>query len=131
MHEPGGHARRILYLHLRAALGRAAMQAYIVLNGAAAAALLSFLGALSTQEATETRLVADLALVKFSLMCFTGGVCLAASTYFIAFAVHNHHIAGRHHAAEVVRRFGVVLSVAVLILFVGGVILSSNAITPR
>ena len=120
-----------MYLHLRAALARAAMQAYFVLNGAAAVALLAFMGSLSTQPAAQTRLVADLGMIKLALMAFTTGVALSAGTYSVAFMVHNHHIAGRHWTAERLRRFGVLMSVLSLLLFVVGNVISSRAISLR
>src|SRR5687767_6977900 len=110
MSDVGGHqGGRVMYLHLRAALARAAMQAYFVLNGAAAVALLAFMGSLSTQPAAQTRLVADLGLIKIALMAFTSGVALSASTYAVAFMVHNEHIAGRHSVAERIRLVGIVM----------------------
>jgi len=120
---------RLTYVHLRAALGRAAIQAYLVLNGAAAAALLSFLGNLTTLPAVNTRLIADLGLLKLALMSFTTGVALSAGTYLVAFVVHTYHIAGKHSHAEWGRRVGIVMNVLALGLFVTGIIISSRAIT--
>jgi hypothetical protein len=132
MSDVGGHqGGRVMYLHLRAALARAAMQAYFVLNGAAAIALLAFLGDLSTKPAAETRLVADLGLIKFAIMAFTGGVCLSASTYLVAFMVHNNYIAGRNAVAERLRTFGVFVAIMALLLFVIGNVISARAIGLR
>jgi hypothetical protein len=132
MSDPGDlQASRVMYYHLRAALARAGIQAYLVLNGAAAIALLAFLGDLSTRGDTESRLVADLGLVKFALIAFALGVALSAGTYGIAFLVHNNHIAGRHRAADLFRSTGVFMNVAALLLFVAGVVITSRAITPR
>ena len=122
---------RMTFVHLRAALAREAIQAYILLNGAAAAALLSFLGSLTTQPATHSRLVADLSLIKLALISFTTGVALSASVYVVAFVVHTYHIGGKHSEAEWARRIGIAMNVLALALFVVGNLISARAITLR
>ena len=122
---------KLMFVELRAALARQGMQAYLLLNGAAAVSLLAFLGSLATASAAEARLMADLRLLKYSLLAFTTGVALAAATYWIAYTVHTHHIAGEHGKAERYRTIGIFVNISCLLLFMAGIVLGSRAITPR
>jgi hypothetical protein len=123
--------QRLMFVELRAALARQGMQAYLLLNGAAAVSLLAFLGSLATASAADARLVANLRLLKFSLLAFTTGVALAAATYWIAYTVHTHHINGEHARAERYRTIGIIVNILALLLFMTGIVLGARAITPR
>jgi predicted membrane-bound mannosyltransferase len=132
MNETEHHIdQRSMFVELRAALARQAMQAYLLLNGAAAVALLAFLGSLATAPSADTRLLADLRLLKISLLAFTTGVALAAATYWVAYTVHTHHIAGEHAQAERYRAGGILVNILALLLFMIGIVVAARAITPR
>src|SRR3954463_7562696 len=105
------HDLRAMFVDFRAALARQAMQAYLLLNGAAAVALLAFLGSLATAPGGNARLATNLGLLKIALTAFTTGVALAAATYWIAYTVHTHHIDGRHARAESYRFFGILVNI--------------------
>ena len=116
---------------LRAALARAGIQAYLLLNGAAAVALLGFLSNLATMPATDARLSADLPMLKIALTLFTAGVGISAATYWIAYGVHTHHMLGHHGRAERLRFIGLAINVTSLLLFMIGIVISSRAISAQ
>jgi hypothetical protein len=122
---------REVHMQLRAALARAAIQAYLFLNGAAALALLSFLGSLATAP-DNTRLVADLGLLKLALMIFNVGVAVCAFSYLVGYLTYTAYIDDpKSPKGNKLRRAAVVLNVGALLLFVAGILVSAMAITAR
>ena len=122
---------REVHFELRAALGRAAIQAYLFLNGGAAVALLAFLGNLATAPA-DTRLIADLAMLKFALMMFNAGVALAATSYWVAYLVYTALIMDiSSPKGEKLRKLAVGLNVGALFFFICGIVTCASAITAR
>lgn len=122
---------REVNIELRASLARAAIQAYLLLNGGAAVALLAFLGNLATAP-ENTRLAADLALLKFALMVFNTGVALAATSYWVGYQVYTDYINYPDGTrGEGLRKFAVALNVVALVMFVVGIVTCGEAITAR
>jgi hypothetical protein len=122
---------REVNIQLRATLARAAIQAYLLLNGGAAVALLAFLGNLATAP-ENTRLVADLGMLKFALMVFNSGVALAATSYWAGYQVYTDIIADPNsRRAGKLRQLAVALNLMALLLFVIGIVTCSQAITAR
>ena len=77
---------------IRASYGRAAIQAALLLNGAASVALLAFLGNLAIAQQTKT-LAGNFVFFKEAFVCFGIGVMLAASSSVVAFLIQNVAIA--------------------------------------
>jgi len=122
---------REVNIELRASLARAAIQAYLLLNGGAAVALLAFLGNLATAP-ENTQLTADLGLLKSALMVFNTGVALAATSYWVGYQVYTDYINYPDGTrGEGLRKLAVMLNVLALFLFVIGIITCGQAITPR
>ena len=122
---------REVNIQLRATLARAAIQAYLLLNGGAAVALLAFLGNLATAP-ENTRLVADLGMLKFALMIFNTGVALAATSYWAVYQVYTDIIADPNSLRAMrLRQLAVSLNLLALFLFVTGIVICSQAITAR
>ena len=122
---------RDVNIQLRATLARAAIQAYLLLNGGAAVALLSFLGNLATAP-ENTRLAADLGMLKFALMVFNSGVALAATSYWAGYQVYTDIIADPASRRAIrLLALAVSLNVIALFLFVTGIVICSQAITAR
>lgn len=122
---------REVNIQLRAALARAAIQAYLLLNGGAAVALLAFLGNLATAP-ENTRLAADLGLLKLALMVFNTGVALAATSYWVGYQVYTDYIENPNSTrGHGLRQLAVALNVLALGLFVTGIIICATAITAR
>jgi hypothetical protein len=122
---------RDINIQLRATLVRAAIQAYLLLNGGAAVALLAFLGNLATAP-ENTRLAADLGMLKFALMVFNTGVALAATSYWAGYQVYTDIINDPNSSrAPKLRNLGVALNILALLLFVAGIVICAQAITPR
>jgi amino acid transporter len=122
---------REVHMQLRAALARAAIQAYLFLNGAAAIALLSFLGSLAAAP-DDTRLAADLGLLKLALMIFNVGVAVCAFSYLVGYLTYTAYIEEpKSPKGNNLRRLAVVLNIGALALFVAGILVSAMAITAR
>ena len=81
-----------LYVDVRASYGRAAIQAALLLNGAASVALLAFLGNLAIAQQTKG-LAGNFVTFKEAFVCFGIGVMLAASSSVVAFLIQNVAIA--------------------------------------
>ena len=81
-----------LYVDVRASYGRAAIQAALLLNGAASVALLAFLGNLAIAQQTKG-LAGNFVSFKEAFVCFGIGVMLAASSSVVAFLIQNVAIA--------------------------------------
>jgi hypothetical protein len=122
---------RTINIQLRATLARAAIQAYLLLNGGAAVALLAFLGNLATAP-ENTRLVADLGMLKFALMIFNSGTALAATSYWAGYQVYTDIIKDPNsRRAASLRQLAVALNLIALFLFVAGIVVCAQAITAR
>ena len=94
-------------------------------------ALLAFLGNLATAP-ENTRLAADLGMLKFALMTFNTGVALAATSYWAAYQVYTDIIADPDsRRAKRLRQLAVSLNLLALFLFVTGIVICSQAITAR
>jgi hypothetical protein len=81
-----------LYVDVRASYGRAAIQAALLLNGAASVALLAFLGNLAIAQQTKG-LAGNFVTFNEAFVCFGIGVMLAASSSVVAFLIQNVAIA--------------------------------------
>ena len=75
-----------LYVNIRAAYGRVAIQTAILLNGGASVALLAFLSNLAIAHQAKG-VTGNYATFKTAFVCFVIGVMLAASGNVIAFLI--------------------------------------------
>jgi hypothetical protein len=120
-----------LYVDVRASYGRAAIQAALLLNGAASVALLAFLGNLAIAQQTKG-LAGNFASFKEAFVCFGIGVMLAASSSVVAFLIQNVAIAHPKDAegrtGRRLRLVGIGMVVASLFLFAVGITVAANAV---
>jgi hypothetical protein len=120
-----------LYVDVRASYGRAAIQAALLLNGAASVALLAFLGNLAIAQQTKG-LAGNFASFKEAFVCFGIGVMLAASSSVVAFLIQNVAIAHPNDAegrtGRRLRLVGIGMVVASLFLFAVGITVAANAV---
>ena len=120
-----------LYVDVRASYGRAAIQAALLLNGAASVALLAFLGNLAIAQQTKG-LAGNFVSFKEAFVCFGIGVMLAASSSVVAFLIQNVAIAHPKDAegrtGRRLRLVGIGMVVASLFLFAVGITVAANAV---
>ena len=119
-----------LYVDVRASYGRAAIQAALLLNGAASVALLAVLGNLAIAQ--QTKGLAGNFVFKEAFVCFGVGVMLAASSSVVAFLIQNVAIAHPKDAegrtGRRLRLVGIGMVVASLFLFAVGIAVAANAV---
>ena len=120
-----------LYVDVRASYGRAAIQAALLLNGAASVALLAFLGNLAIAQQTKG-LAGNFVSFKEAFVCFGIGVMLAASSSVVDFLIQNVAIAHPKDAegrtGRRLRLVGIGMVVASLFLFAVGITVAANAV---
>lgn len=120
-----------LYVDVRASYGRAAIQAALLLNGAASVALLAFLGNLAVAQQTKG-LAGNFVTFKEAFVCFGIGVMLAASSGVVAFLIQNVAIARPRQAegrtGRRLRSVGIGMVVASLSIFAIGITVAANAL---
>jgi hypothetical protein len=120
-----------LYVDVRASYGRAAIQAALLLNGAASVALIAFLGNLAIAQQTKG-LAGNFVTFKEAFVCFGIGVMLAASSSVVAFLIQNVAIAHPKDAegrtGRRLRFVGIGMVVASLFLFAVGITVAANAV---
>ena len=102
-----------------------AIQAALLLNGAASVALLAFLGYLAIAQQTKG-LAGNFVTFKEAFVCFGTGVMLAASSSVVAFLIQNVAIA--HPKDGRFRLVGIGMVVASLFLFAVGITVPANAL---
>jgi hypothetical protein len=120
-----------LYVDVRASYGRAAIQAALLLNGAASVALLAFLGNLAVAQQTKG-LAGNFVTFKEAFACFGIGVMLAASSSVVAFLIQNVAIARPRQAEGTtgrrLRSVEIGMVVASLSIFAVGITVAANAL---
>jgi hypothetical protein len=117
-----------LYVDVRASYGRAAIQAALLLNGAASVA---FLGSLAVAQQTKG-LAGNFVTFKEAFVCFGIGVMLAAGSSVVAFLIQNVAIARPRQAegriGRRLRSVGIGMVVASLCIFAIGITVAANAL---
>lgn len=122
------NALQLLFAELRVALARSAIQSCLIINGAAAIVMLVFIGILVSSPALTAARV-DVPVLKWSVAAFGAGVALAAITFVNAYVAHGALASGRSSAfGEVIRRLGLCLILASLVLFLLGLAVAVAAI---
>ena len=118
---------QLLFIELRVGLARSAIQTALLLNGGASVALLLFLASLSPR--VPGGLPVNLVLLKWAFAIFGLGLFLAGMT-FVNACVAQGAIATRRSSAfgNTMRRLGLNLIVASLLLFLAGIALVVLAI---
>jgi hypothetical protein len=121
-------ALQLLFIELRVGLARSAIQAALLLNGGAAVALLLFLAHVVGSPA-EGPLPANVVLIKWAFAVFGLGLFVASMTFVDAYVAQGA-IASGHSSAfgSTMRRLGLGLIVASLLLFLAGIALVVAAI---
>ena len=121
-------ALQLLFIELRVGLARSAIQASLIINGAAAVAVLLFLAQVLSSPA-EASVSVNPALLKAALVIFGAGLFLAGITFVNAYIAQGALASGQSSAfGDAIRRFGLVLIVASLLMFLLGLILVVAAI---
>ena len=119
---------QLLFIDLRVGLARSAIQAGLLLNGGGAVALLLFLATILTASGQRSHAV-ELLPLKWALALFGLGMFLAGMTFVNAYIAQGAIASGSSSAfGNVMRRLGVGLIVASLLLFLVGVGLAVSAI---
>ena len=119
---------QLLFIELRVGLARSAIQAGLLLNGGGAVALLLFLATILTASGQRSHAV-ELLPLKWALALFGLGMFLAGMTFVNAYIAQGAIASGSSSAfGNVMRRLGVGLIVASLLLFLVGVGLAVSAI---
>ena len=119
---------QLLFIELRVGLARSAIQAGLLLNGGGAVALLLFLATILTASGQRSHAV-ELLPLKWALALFGLGMFLAGITFVNAYIAQGAIASGRSSAfGNVMRRLGLSLIVASLLLFLAGVGLAVSAI---
>jgi hypothetical protein len=119
---------QLLFIELRVGLARSAIQAGLLLNGGGAVALLLFLATILTASGQRSYAVGVLPL-KWALALFGLGMFLAGMTFVNAYVAQGAIASGRSSAfGNVMRRLGLGLIIASLLLFLAGVGLAASAI---
>jgi len=119
---------QLLFIELRVGLARSAIQAGLLLNGGGAVALLLFLATILTASGQRSHTV-ELLQLKWALALFGLGMFLAGMTFVNAYIAQGAIASGSSSAfGNVMRRLGVGLIVASLLLFLVGVGLAVSAI---
>jgi hypothetical protein len=118
---------QLLFIELRVGLARSAIQAALLLNGGANVALLLFLARL--WPPVPGGLPVNLVLLKWAFAIFGLGLFLAGMTFVNAYVAQGAIASGRSSAfGNTVRRLGLSLIVASLLLFLAGIALVVLAI---
>ena len=119
---------QLLFIELRVSLARSAIQAALLLNGGAAVAVLLLLGRVATAPSQGSPTVEVLPL-KWALALFGLGMFIASMTFVNAYIAQGAIASGRSSAfGTVMRRLGLSLIVASLLLFLAGIGLAVTAI---
>jgi hypothetical protein len=121
-------ALQLLFIELRVGLARLAIQAALLLNGGAIAAMLLFLASLMSPQAPGT-LAVNLVPLKWAFAIFGLGLFIASMTFVNAYVAQGAIASGRSSAfGNTLRRLGLSLIVASLLLFLAGIALVVLAI---
>ena len=119
---------QLLFIELRVGLARSAIQAALLLNGGGSVALLLFLPDLLPHPGTGG-LPVNVVLLKWAFAIFGLGLFLAGMTFVNAYMAQGAIASGRSSAfGNIMRRFGLSLIVASLLLFLAGIALVVLAI---
>ena len=119
---------QLLFIELRVGLARSAIQAALLLNGGAGIVLLLFLSNLMSSAAPGP-LPVNLVLLKWAFAIFGLGLFLAGMTFVNAYVAQGAIASGRSSAfGNTMRRLGLNLIVASLLLFLTGIALVVLAI---
>jgi hypothetical protein len=119
---------QLLFVELRVGLARSAIQAALLLNGGGAVAVLLFIAMVVAAPAQGIGAVKVLPL-KWALALFGLGMFIAGMTFVNAYIAQGAIASGRSSAfGTVMRRLGLGLIVASLLLFLTGVGLAVTAI---
>jgi len=118
---------QLLFIELRVGLARSAIQAALMLNGGASVALLLLLASLSPPA--PSGFPANLVLLKWAFAIFGLGSFIAGMTFVNAYVAQGAIASGRSSAfGNTMRRLGLNLIVASLLLFLAGIALVVLAI---
>jgi hypothetical protein len=121
-------ALQLLFIELRVGLARSAIQAALLLNGGAIVAMLLFLASLMSPQAPGT-LAVNLVPLKWAFAIFGLGLFIASMTFVNAYVAQGAIASGRSSAfGNTLRRLGLSLIVASLLLFLAGIALVVLAI---
>ena len=119
---------QLLFIELRVGLARSAIQAGLLLNGGGAVALLLFLATILTASGQRSHAV-ELLSLKWALALFGLGMFVAGMTFVNAYIAQGAIASGSSRAfGNVMRKLGLGLIVASLLLFLAGVGLAVCAI---
>src|SRR5262245_58789846 len=119
---------QLLFIELRVGLARSALQAALLLNGGAGVALLLFLANLVSARAPGG-LPVNLVLLKYAFASFGAGLFIAGMTFVNAYVAQGAIASGHLSAlSNTMRRLGLNLIVASLLLFLAGIALVVLAI---
>jgi hypothetical protein len=118
---------QLLFIELRVGLARSAIQTALLLNGGASVALLLFLASLLPPAPGGPPV--NLVLLKWAFAIFGLGLFLAGMTFVNAYVAQGAIATGRSSAfGNTMRRLGLNLIVASLLLFLAGIALVVLAI---
>jgi len=118
---------QLLFIELRVGLARSAIQAALLLNGGASVALLLLLASLLPPA--PGGLPVNLVLLKWAFAIFGLGLFLAGMNFVNAYVAQGAIATGRSSAfGNTMRRLGLNLIVASLLLFLAGIALVVLAI---
>jgi hypothetical protein len=118
---------QLLFIELRVGLARSAIQAALLFNGGARVALLLFLASLLPPA--PGGLPVNLVLLKWAFAIFGLGLFLAGMTFVNAYVAQGAIATGRSSTfGNTMRRLGLSLIVASLLLFLAGIALVVLAI---
>lgn len=121
-------ALQLLFIELRVGLARSAIQAGLLINGGAAVALLLFLANVESSSGGRGLRV-DVPLLKWAIAVFGTGVFLASITFVNAYVAQGALASGQSSASgNAIRRLGLTLIVASLLVFLVGLGLVEAAI---
>jgi hypothetical protein len=121
-------AVQLLFIELRVGLARSAIQAGLLVNGAAAIVLLAYLASLASGPAGGLLKVNPFQL-KLAIGTFGLGVFVAAITFVNAYVAQGAIASGRASAfGDGLRRLGLGLIVGSLVLFLLGLAIALAAI---
>jgi len=121
-------ALQLLFIELRVGLARSAIQAALLLNGGALVALLLFLASLMSPPPPGS-LPVNLVPLKWAFAVFGVGLFIASMTFVNAYVAQGAIASGRSSAfGNTLRRLGLSLIVASLLLFLAGIALVVLAI---
>jgi hypothetical protein len=119
---------QLLFIELRVGLARSAIQASLLINGAAAVAVILLLGAVLAAS-SERGLPLDVPRLKWAIALFGAGLFLAGITFVNAYVAQGALASGQSSAFGIVmRRLGLGLIVGSLLAFLVGLGLVVSAI---